>query len=188
MKTHLLALLLLCRILCFSQEGNEVKRYALDGSAFYGSILLHNTDISHLIREHPTGFIMALNRKTYGEQDWERIYNYPDLGLSFVYQDFRNETLGENFGLYAHYNFYFFKRMLQLRIGQGIFHTQILHSGTSGNLGIAIHRHITADTGRPPDDACSFDTQNVACAVACACGYGIPELFGLYLQSCRMRL
>ncbi|MBQ0740700.1 acyloxyacyl hydrolase, partial [Aquimarina celericrescens] len=60
------------------------------------------------------------NRKTYGFKNWEQRYNYPDLGYSFIYQEFNNDVLGRNFGVYAHYNFYFVKRFLQLRLGQGI--------------------------------------------------------------------
>ncbi|MCB0444186.1 MAG: acyloxyacyl hydrolase, partial [Gelidibacter sp.] len=39
---------------------------------------------------------------------------------SFIYQDLKNQYLGENYSLYAHYNFYFFKRNLMFRIGQGL--------------------------------------------------------------------
>ncbi|KAA2215868.1 acyloxyacyl hydrolase [Maribacter flavus] len=108
--------------LCFSQDA-EVKKHTLDLSQFYGSVLLHNTDISHLITDHPGGLILGYNRKTYGSQEWEELYNYPDYGASFIYQDMNNPTLGENYGLYAHYNFYFLKRKIQFRIGQGIAYT-----------------------------------------------------------------
>ena len=108
---------------CFSQESSELNKYTLDVNQFYGSIILHNPDISHLIEEHPTGVILSYNRKTYGSKDWEELYNYPDLGYSFIYQDMDNETLGKNYSLYAHYNFYFFKRNIQLRVGQGIAYT-----------------------------------------------------------------
>lgn len=92
----------------------------LDVSPFYGSILLHNPDISHLIRGHPAGFILSLNRQTFGSEAWQQLYGYPDQGISFIYQHMANPTLGDNLGLYLHYNFYFWKRNLQLRIGQGI--------------------------------------------------------------------
>ncbi|MBT8183758.1 MAG: acyloxyacyl hydrolase [Eudoraea sp.] len=106
---------------CFSQEGAEDPgRHNIDFSPFYGSIILHNPDITHLINAHPIGFILGLNKKTFGYKEWESLYNFPDTGFSFVYQDFKNETLGKNLGLYAHYNFYFIKRKLQFRIGQGI--------------------------------------------------------------------
>jgi hypothetical protein len=109
---------------CLSQDdGAEVKKYTLDASQFYGSVLLHNPDISHLITNHPGGVILSLNRKTYGSREWEALYNYPDYGASFIYQDMNSETLGKNYSIYAHYNFYFLKRNIQFRIGQGVAYT-----------------------------------------------------------------
>lgn len=99
------------------------KKVVIDATQFYGSILLHNTDISHLIKAHPAGLILSYNRKTYGTEEWQERYNYPDLGYSFIFQDMNNSTLGKNYSAYAHYNFYFFKRNLQFRIGQGIAYT-----------------------------------------------------------------
>lgn len=121
MNTRFLIIFLVTSFWCFSQEEEELpNRYTLDANPFYGSIILHNPDISHLISAHPAGFILGWSKKTFGHKEWEMEYNYPDTGFSFVYQDFKNSTLGENFGLYAHYNFYFFRRKLQFRIGQGV--------------------------------------------------------------------
>lgn len=103
----------------FSQE-NDKETYTFDASPFYGAVMLHNPDISHLITEHPSGMILGYNRKTFGQEEWQQWYNYPDLGASFIYQDMIDPTLGRNFGLYAHFNFYFLKRNLQFRIGQGL--------------------------------------------------------------------
>lgn len=105
---------------CFGQDEEKRINYTFDANAFYGSIILHNPDISHLIAEHPEGLILGYNRKTYGSEDWEQWYNYPDLGASLIYQKSNNSALGDNVGLYAHFNFYFLKRNVQLRIGQGI--------------------------------------------------------------------
>ncbi|MGB7393725.1 MAG: acyloxyacyl hydrolase, partial [Pricia sp.] len=121
-----LRVFLLCVLCCgcsFAQEDTTKNNYSFDANFFAGSIILHNPDISHLIREHPAGFILGYNRKTYGREDWQQGYNYPDLGASFIYQDMVNPTLGENYGLYAHFNFYFFRRNLQFRIGQGLSYT-----------------------------------------------------------------
>ena len=106
----------------FSQE-KEGNKYTLEGNYFQGSVILHNPDITHLITEHPSGLILGYNRKTFGKEEWEQGYNYPDLGASLIYQDMVNPTLGKNLGLYAHFNFYFFKRNLQFRIGQGVAYT-----------------------------------------------------------------
>ncbi|TVZ15317.1 acyloxyacyl hydrolase [Maribacter sp. MAR_2009_72] len=120
MNFKFLSIVMLSVSFCFAQEGAENKKYTLDANQFYGSIILHNPDISHLITSHPAGVILSYNRKTYGAEEWEELYNYPDLGYSFIYQNSNNQTLGDAFGLYAHYNFYFFRRNVQLRIGQGI--------------------------------------------------------------------
>ena len=87
MNFKFLFFLLFSITFCFSQESTELKKYTLDANQFYGSIILHNPDISHLINAHPGGVIL------------------------------------KNYSLYAHYNFYFFKRNMQLRVGQGIAYT-----------------------------------------------------------------
>lgn len=120
MNLKIFLLILFSVSLSFSQDDDQRTNYTFDASAFYGSILLHNPDITHLIREQPEGSILGYNRKTYGLEDWEQWFNYPDVGASFIYQNSKNETLGDAYGLYAHFNFYFLKRNVQLRIGQGI--------------------------------------------------------------------
>lgn len=102
----------------FSQE-NEHTSY-IDINYFKGNIALHNNDILHLIKGHPEGLILSWNRKTYGFNDWEQRYNYPDYGVSFAYQNLKNEVLGDVYSVYAHYNFYFLKRHAMFRIGQGL--------------------------------------------------------------------
>jgi hypothetical protein len=101
----------------------EINPFTIDANYFYGTILEHNPDISHLITDHQTGVILSYNQKTFGKQAWESRFNFPDYGASFIYQDMKNEYLGENYGLYAHFNFYFLKRNLKFRIGQGIAYT-----------------------------------------------------------------
>ncbi|OUS00438.1 deacylase [Flavobacteriales bacterium 33_180_T64] len=122
MKHFIACVFCVFTILGYTQDKNP-SLFTLDVNVFSGSILQHNPDISHLITDHPSGLILSYNKKTYGFEDWESRYNYPDWGFSFVYQDLKNQTLGENYGLYAHYNFYFFKRNLNFRIGQGVAYT-----------------------------------------------------------------
>jgi len=104
----------------YAQEDEKLKPFSVEADYFYGSILEHNPDISHLITGHPDGFILSYNRKTYGLNPVEARYNYPDWGFTFAYQDMANQYLGENYGLYGHFNFYFLNRNIVMRIGQGI--------------------------------------------------------------------
>ena len=101
-------------------QQNEVYPWSIDLDYFNGTILEHNPDISHLIRDHPTGIILAWNRKTYGYNDWEARYNFPDWGVTFTYQDMQNPVLGKNYALYGHFNWYFWKRQLRVGVAQGI--------------------------------------------------------------------
>lgn len=103
----------------FAQQ-NELEFYSVEANYFHGSIIEHNPDIAHLITDHPTGVIISMDRKTYGFNEWEQRYNYPDWGFTFIYQDLKNEALGDNYSLYAHYNFYLLKRNFSLGFGQGI--------------------------------------------------------------------
>ncbi|UII76854.1 acyloxyacyl hydrolase [Flagellimonas sp. HMM57] len=146
MKRLLYFFLLLCYSYGFSQEEKEPKKFVLDASQFYGSILLHNPDISHLITEHPGGIILGFNRKRYGAEAWEAEYGYPDTGFSFVYQDTNNPTLGNHFGLYAHYNIYFLKRNLQLRVGQGLAYNTNPYDKNDNFRNNAYGSHILAST------------------------------------------
>lgn len=116
---QLLYLLLIFSLPVFAQQKQE-GRYSVDVNYFYGNIIPHSNAIKHLITAHPEGIIISASRRTFGEKDWEARYNYPDYGVSFHYQDMKNPVLGDLYGLYAHYSFYFLNRYLMLRIGQGL--------------------------------------------------------------------
>jgi hypothetical protein len=118
MQKPLFVVFLLVSLGAIAQQQKAFDR--LDAGYFYGSILRHNKDIGHLIRAHTQGVVLSYNRKTFGDKRWQRTYNYPEWGVSFVFQDGGYAPLGSNYGLYAHANFFFIKRMLMLRVGQGI--------------------------------------------------------------------
>ncbi len=106
---------------CWSFSAQQTRSdYYVSADVFRGNILRHTGDVTHLITGHPTGVLLSFNRRTFGQKEWERAYNLPDVGFSFQYQDFKNEYLGEAYAIGAHYNFYFWKRRLLFRISQGI--------------------------------------------------------------------
>src|SRR5690554_2422160 len=94
MKLRLFLLCCLWAAFCNSQDQRDTKRYTLDINQYYGSILLHNNYISHLITNHPGGLILSYNQKSYGDREWQQLFNYPDTGVSFIYQNMNNPTLG----------------------------------------------------------------------------------------------
>jgi len=132
-------------MLSFSQEEKHTNTY-FDLNYFGGNIALHNNDILHLITGHPEGFIFSWNKKTFGNEAWEQRFNYPDYGASFIFQNLRNNVLGKNYGLYAHYNFYFFKRNVMLRIGQGLAYNTNPYDKEDNFKNIAFGSHFLSST------------------------------------------
>ncbi|MAB47399.1 MAG: deacylase [Flavobacteriaceae bacterium] len=145
MKYWLTSFTVLFGLLLFSQNNNNSNSY-LDVNYFSGNIALHNNDILHLIQGHPDGVILSWNKKTFGEEAWQQRFNYPDYGASFIYQDLKNDVLGENYGLYAHYNFYFFKRNLMFRIGQGIAYNTNPYDKVDNHKNIAFGSRLLSST------------------------------------------
>ncbi len=131
-------------LFAFSQE-KSVSSY-IDVNYFSGNIALHNDDILHLISGHPEGVILSWNKKTFGENAWEQRYNYPDYGVSLSYQDLKNDALGDNIGIYGHFNFYFLKRNLMLRIGQGLAYTSNPYDKIDNPKNIAFGSRIMSST------------------------------------------
>ncbi|MBU3821340.1 acyloxyacyl hydrolase [Flavobacteriaceae bacterium XHP0103] len=131
-------------IVSFSQEKENSSYF--DVNYFKGNIALHNNDILHLIQGHPEGVILGWNKKTFGYNDWEQRYNYPDYGVSFIYQNLKNDVLGNNYAIYGHYNFYFLKRHLMLRIGQGLAFTTNPYDKETNYRNIAFGSKIMSST------------------------------------------
>ena len=97
----------------FGQDASGESAF-LEANYYYGSIVKHNKDVAHLITGHPEGIILSYNKRTFGEKPWQALYNYPDFGVSFVYQEPKEPALGQTYGLYLHY-FLLAKRAQTLR-------------------------------------------------------------------------
>lgn len=108
-------LLILCNYESFSQENWSVSVHY-----HQGAIVPHSKNIYHLMTEKPTGMLLSFNHRTMGNKEWQHTYRFPDVGFSFHSQNSHNKILGDIYGLYAHYNFYFLNRRLQFRIAQGV--------------------------------------------------------------------
>lgn len=102
----------------FAQQVEKASYF--DANYFTGNVILHKEDVAHLITGHPDGFLLSYNIKTLGDKEWHSIYNYPEYGISIQKLNFKNDILGSNYAVGLHYNFFFLKRSLMLRISQGI--------------------------------------------------------------------
>ena len=144
-QMRLVTFLFLLMYLCsFSQERQHTS--FVDVNYFKGNIALHNNDILHLIQGHPEGYIISWNKKTFGFNDWEQRYNYPDYGFTYAYQNLKNDVMGNVASFYAHYNFYFFKRNLMFRIGQGLAYTENPYDKVDNFRNNALGTHLMSST------------------------------------------
>lgn len=136
-------------LLIISIQAQNKKPMTLQADYFYGNLVKHNPDVAHLVKGHPTGVILSLNKETTGENEWEERFNYPDFGVSFIYQDFKNEVLGEDYGLYGHYNFYFGNRThdkndFLLRLGVGLAYNTHPYDKVENSKNTAFGSHLSA--------------------------------------------
>lgn len=118
MKGFVCGLLLVSSGVVFAQDLGEYG--AIDVNYLRSNIMLHSPELAHLITGHPDGAMVSFSFKTNGSEEWEAIYNYPDYGGYFLFQDMKNEMLGKCYAIGAHYNFYFLKRHLSVKIAQGV--------------------------------------------------------------------
>ena len=137
-------LLFLFTTFAFSQSTAETN--AIDITYLRGNILPHTDDLNHLITGHPTGIMACFTRQTHGEKEWERVYDNPDYGMYFLYQDFKNPILGNNYAVGTFYNFYFLQKKLMFKIAQGMAMTTNPHDNVTNSKNSAFGSALMANT------------------------------------------
>jgi len=139
-------LLFFVGVICYSQTKNSY----FQADYFYGNILNASPDATVYLQGHPTGFFASYNVKTQGLEDWQGLFNFPDAGISFGYQDYNSEILGELFSLYAHYNFYLLNResknQLIVRTGIGLAYNTNPYDKVTNNKNKAFGSTINSST------------------------------------------
>ena len=93
---------------------------AFDVNVFKGNILLHSPDLIQVISGHPEAVMLSYSKKTHGNEAWQSLYNFPDYGGYFLYQNFNSTILGKNYAVGAFYNFYFVHRHVTFKVAEGI--------------------------------------------------------------------
>lgn len=118
------SLLLLLTMSSHAQFKRDTEK-VLSVDFFQGFIFQHKEQITHLITDHPTGFRLTYDRKTYGDDSWEQRYNFPDVGLTFIYMDYKNPVLGKSIAVIPYYDFYIRKKkeakgQFKYKVGLGL--------------------------------------------------------------------
>ncbi|WP_167856964.1 acyloxyacyl hydrolase [Hymenobacter aquaticus] len=119
-------------ILLLSAAPGRAQQSAAAGSrpplvvGLYGQgsfIIAHTPSVKHLVKSHPTGLELNVQRQTNGSEPWHGWYKYPKVGLALVYYDYHNPVLGKSYAATVYINKAFFRtarQELNFRIGTGI--------------------------------------------------------------------
>jgi hypothetical protein len=146
MKITTIIIFLFGTFIVFSQSNSSY----LQADTFYGNVLRQNPDAQVLIQGHPTGFFFSYNKRTFGEENWQDHYNYPDFGYSIGYQDYKSDIVGKLYSAYGHYNFYFFNRQSKnqfiFRTGIGLAYNTNPYNKETNNKNTAFGTHINSST------------------------------------------
>jgi hypothetical protein len=137
--------------------GQHKAIYSIETSILRGNVLPHRDDVLNLVNGHPEGLMVSFLVHTNGAKEWERVYNYPDYGGYFLYQDFKSEPLGVCYAAGGLYNFYFLKRHLQLRISQGLAITTNPYNKVTNSINKAFGTRVLDNTNL----GLSYDNQDL---------------------------
>jgi hypothetical protein len=105
MKINLsIYLVFLMCIPAFSQH-STINYNNLQTDFFYGFLIEHDKSLNEAIQGNPYGFLVSYNRINTTNNKFNELYNYPERGFSFLYENFNSTILGEAVGLYRHYTY-----------------------------------------------------------------------------------
>lgn len=90
MKRIFTILLFALSISIFSQE--KLTNWQLIYSA--GSSIKHKQSMGHLVTSHPQNLLLSWAKTSDTTTIWRKRFNYPDTGVTLLYQQFNNEKLG----------------------------------------------------------------------------------------------
>jgi len=104
--------------------------------------------MGHLSQGITNGAEILVNKNTYGNQVWEQVFKYPDVGFALSYFNYGNDMLGESFGGTFYMDF-ILKRTRRFevlfKVGTGIgYHTKP-YDRENNNQNVAVGGHFTND-------------------------------------------
>jgi hypothetical protein len=144
-------------MVCGVALGQHGGRYAVEASVLRGNVLPHRDDVLNLVNGHPDGLMLSFLARTDGTYEWEQAYDYPDYGGYFLFQDFKSEPLGVCYAIGGLYDFYFWRRHLQLRIAQGVAVTTNPYDKEANSINKAFGTRVLDNT----NVGLSYDNQTV---------------------------
>jgi len=108
----------------FGQSNSILQKSMFSVDANFGYNLSRVNTNYYFEESMPTSFQLSWQKSNYLDVNSLSKYGYADFGLTFLYHDFKDQTLGKNFGFYAFMEYYLWrpnkKWHLSTRISLGV--------------------------------------------------------------------
>ncbi|MEO5570542.1 MAG: acyloxyacyl hydrolase [Bacteroidia bacterium] len=121
---------------------------AVSANYHYGFIIAHRQTIVPLQKDHVKGFELSVSMPATGKKNWQRLYNYPSIGLKYFCLDLGNESqLGFGQAIIPYFNFRFNKNenvQFNFQYGWGLGYIQRPFDAETNYKNVAIGSHWNA--------------------------------------------
>ncbi|QCR24116.1 acyloxyacyl hydrolase [Pontibacter sp. SGAir0037] len=117
---------ILFTLLCFTpfaSLGQSSKPFVIGASSQHAALLIHSPRMENLRGTQPQGVEINIQLQTTGSSEWHQDYNYPRLGVSLLWFDYNNPSLGHSFAISPYVSKPFHRsehHELHLRVGTGL--------------------------------------------------------------------
>jgi len=141
-------------LICFWQTGFSqggppaaAHNFQLETRIHGGVFLQHHFEMKRFDAHFPM-IEISLQRATYGQSQWEALYRYPMIGISYIYADLGNsKALGNAHALFPFINFPLnpdLDNSLNLKLGLGLAYLTNKFHPTENYQNFAIGSHLNA--------------------------------------------
>jgi hypothetical protein len=91
-----------CRIIpANAQEAQKWEGTGIEVNAWAGKMIRHTKNLTGPLPDYSTALELNIIKQTYGQKAWQQRRNYPQVGLGFIYINYRNpEVYGSVIGIY----------------------------------------------------------------------------------------
>ncbi|NJO91703.1 MAG: hypothetical protein HC831_24115 [Chloroflexia bacterium] len=79
-----------------AQDDSPKNRIVMESNYHYGFLMPHSDYMSYFVQKHVQSFQFQLGLRTDGKKDWHYSYNFPILGLGYVYSGLGNNNVYGN--------------------------------------------------------------------------------------------
>jgi hypothetical protein len=134
----------------FSFSGDSVHNY-LTVRQHRGIVVPHHTSMAYLISNYSDGVEITYGRVRFGGDNWEKYFNYPEIGIGFTYHTFGNrEVYGDGFALFPYFNMNIYRSkrlMMQHKIALGIGYATKPFDAKTNYFNMVFGSHFNAYVG-----------------------------------------